>query len=131
MKTTDSYTKTAQQFANKYNVKLTILDSEFRKYFLEDKEPRYVFKCKLSRGKKSYTFNFGQSIAAGGEEPNIYDILACLTKHDPESFEFFCSNYGYNTDSRAAEKIYKAVVKEYNAVNRLFGDIIEELEEIN
>jgi hypothetical protein len=63
-------------------------------------------------------------------EPSMYSVLACLTKYDPYSFEDFCYNFGYDTDSRKAEKIYHAVVKEWEAVERLFGDILEELEEI-
>lgn len=63
-------------------------------------------------------------------EPTMYDVLTCLTKYDPNTFEDFCSEFGYDTDSRAAERTHKAVVKEYEAVERLFGDIIEELAEI-
>lgn len=61
----------------------------------------------------------------------MYSVLACLTKCDPETFERFCDNYGYNEDSRSAEKTYKAVCKEWKAVERLFGDILEEFLEIS
>lgn len=64
-----------------------------------------------------------------GEEPTMYDILACLTKYDPETFEDFCSSYGYDTDSRSAKKTYKAVVKEWDKMCSLFSD--EELEVLN
>jgi len=60
--------------------------------------------------------------------PTAYSVLACLTKYDPGSFENFCSEYGYDADSRRAEKTYKAVVDEYNNVSRLFSD--EELQEM-
>jgi hypothetical protein len=60
----------------------------------------------------------------------MYDILACLTKHNPETFEFFCSEYGYDTDSINALKTYKAVQREFNGVNRLFADVLEQLQEI-
>lgn len=63
-------------------------------------------------------------------EPTNYDILACLQKYDVGSFEDFCSEFGYDEDSRKAEKTYNAVCKEYEAVDRLFGDIIEQLQEI-
>ena len=61
-----------------------------------------------------------------GKEPRLYDILACMTKYDPGTFEDFCSEYGYDEDSRSAEKTYNAVVEEYEAMCRLFSD--EELE---
>jgi hypothetical protein len=61
--------------------------------------------------------------------PNAYDILSCLTKYDVGSFEDFCSEFGYDVDSRSAEKTYKAVIKEYEGLSRLYSD--EELEEMS
>lgn len=66
-----------------------------------------------------------------GTLPTAYDILACLTKYDPGTFEDFCDNFGYDRDSRSAKKTYKAVVKEWNNVSKLFNDSeIELLQEI-
>lgn len=63
--------------------------------------------------------------------PNSYNVLACMTKYDPGTFEEFCSEYGYNEDSRTAEKIYFAVQKEYTQLARLFtAEQIEDLREI-
>ena len=125
------YEISAIKFAKKHGIKLSFIgEPEYKKHFDSDKDCRYVFKCKLSRGGKSYTFNFGQSIHNGGEEPTLYDILTCLQKYDVGSFENFCDDFGYDTDSRSAERTYKAVCKEYEAVDRLFYDIIDELAEI-
>lgn len=64
--------------------------------------------------------------------PSVYDILACLTKYDPGTFEEFCSEYGYDEDSRTAERVYFAVQKEYTQLAKLFTpDEMEELAEIN
>ena len=120
----------AQYFADVNNVKLKINGRKYGKHFAEDKESRYIFNCTLSRNRKRYTFNFGQSIAAGSVEPTMYDILTCLTKYNPETFEDFCSEYGYNTDSIKALKTYKAVQREFNGVNRLFSDVLDQLQEI-
>lgn len=126
-----NYKQQAIDFAKKHNIKLDILECTYGKYFPDDEQCRYIFKCRLRRNGKSYTFNFGQSINEGANEPDMYYVLSCLTKNDPEGFEWFCSNYGYDTDSRSAEKTYKAVCKEWKAVERLFGDILEQLQEIN
>lgn len=120
----------AQYFADVNNVKLKINRTTYGQHFADDKESRYIFNCTLTRNGKRYTFNFGQSIAAGNVEPTMYDILTTLTKYDPETFENFCSEYGYNTDSIKALNTYKAVKREFNGVNRLFNDILEELQEI-
>lgn len=64
--------------------------------------------------------------------PTPYSILACLEKYDCGSFEDFCSNVGYDTDSRKAEKIYNAVKAEFVALQTLYNDEeLEILREIN
>ena len=115
------YHKAATLAQNSLNVKFTILSTEYKKHFQDDKHPRHVFKIKLQRGRNSYSFQFGQSIQADAEEPTIYDVLTCLTKYDPGTFEDFCYEFGYDEDSRKAEKIYKAVCKEFEGMKRLFS----------
>ena len=56
------------------------------------------------------------------KEPSMYDVLACITKYEPGTFEDFCYDYGYDTDSRKAEKTYNAVCKEYKGFSRLFPE---------
>lgn len=64
--------------------------------------------------------------------PTAYDVLSCLTKSDPRTYDDFCSEYGYEKDSRKAFKTYKAVKREWKNVERLFSDEeIEQLQEIN
>jgi hypothetical protein len=125
-----NYEQNAANFATKHGIKLIINSQEYRPYFPDDKESRHVFKCTLIRNKKRYTFTFGQSITKGGESPSIYSILACLQKYEIGTFENFCSEFGYNEDDTTSKRTYKAVCKEYNAVFRLFGDILDELQEI-
>lgn len=114
------YNKGAYLIANEIGLKMQILGSEYKLYFADDKQPRYVFKIRLIKGGKQYTFEFGQSLIEGNNEPTMYDVLTCLTKYDPETFEDFCANFGYDEDSRTAEKTYKEVVKEYKNMQRLF-----------
>lgn len=114
------YNQASYLVAEELGLKMQILSSEYKLYFADDIQQRYVFKIKLIKGGKQYTFEFGQSISEGDNEPTLYDVLACLTKHNPETFEDFCANYGYDNDSRTAEKTYKAVLKEWKNLNRLF-----------
>lgn len=61
-----------------------------------------------------------------------YDVLAAITKSDPGTFEDFCGDYGYDTDSRKAEQVYFAVQKEWSKVRTFFtAEEIAELQEIN
>ena len=93
---------------------------KFDLYFPNDKEEREIYKITLRNSKGSYTFTFGQSIANCGQEPTSYDVLAGLTSYDIGTFEDFCGEFGYDIDSRTAEKTYKAVYKEYKNLCRIF-----------
>ena len=67
-----------------------------------------------------------------GTPPNEYEILSALTKYDAGSLEDFCYEFGYSTDSKTAEEIYKAVKNEYTNVCLIWTDKeIETLREIN
>ena len=127
------YEKMANDFAEKTGTKLSVNGFEYGPYFDRDekeKVKRYIFRCRLTRGGKSYSFKFGQSINDGCKEPTIYDVLSCMQKSDVGTFENFCDEFGYDTDSRRAERVYKAVRVEWKAMERLFGDVLDELQEI-
>ena len=68
-----------------------------------------------------------------GREPTAYDVLACITKNPPpDSFADFCAESGYDFDSRKAEAVYKAVVREWKKVKKFFTKAeLAELQEIN
>lgn len=126
-----NYKQQANQFAKKHGIKLTINSQSFGLHFADDKESRYIFNCTLSMAKKQYTFKFGQSINEGAKEPEMYNILSCLQKYGIGTFENFCSESGYDEDTRKAHKIYIAVEREYNNMVRVFGsEILEEMTEI-
>lgn len=58
----------------------------------------------------------------------IYDVIADLQKYELGSFDDFCKDFGYDTDSRSAEKIYLACTKEYYDLKKIFSD--EEIEKL-
>ena len=71
--------------------------------------------------------------AAGNKRTQVtpYDVLTCLTKSDPGTFEDFCSEFGFWFDSRKAESVYHSVQTEWTKVQRFFTpEEIEELQEI-
>lgn len=64
--------------------------------------------------------------------PSAYDLLASIVKYPPGTFENFCSDYGYDTDSRKAYKIYNTVLDQWKDVESFMsGQEISELESIN
>ena len=61
-----------------------------------------------------------------GKIPTNYDILASITSYDPGTFENFCSDFGYDIDSKKAERIYNSVLEEWKNVQIIWTD--EEIE---
>ena len=107
-------------FYVKYGNKKVGID---RKYLQKDTKANLRFHI---RQFLNGNFNPNSDTIHYPKEPELYDILTCLTKYEVGTFENFCSEFGYDEDSRLAEKTYNAVVKEYEAMCRLFSD--EELE---
>jgi hypothetical protein len=71
------------------------------------------------------TVPFSQG-SAHTSEPKLADVLDCLASDSSSvdnagSFEEWCAEYGYDTDSRRAEKTYKACVSQRNKLHRLLG----------
>lgn len=90
-------------------------------------------KCRLKNLSYLGKVKLNNQLKAEKEKavPNVYDVLACLEKYEVGTFEDFCSDFGYDEDSRTAERIYFAVQKEYNELSRIFTEEqIEELREI-
>jgi len=137
METLNEYQKQAQDFANKFGVKFKSEWLKYGKHFENDKQHRHIFKITLSRNGKRFSFNFGQSVADDAKQPDLYNVLACLQKYEVGTFEDFCSEFGYELyndnytgKNKSSVKIYKAIQKEFSNVEKLFGDCLEELSEI-
>src|SRR4030095_10369007 len=57
------------------------------------------------------------------------DVLGCCEMFAPSSFEDWCSDFGYDSDSRKAESIYRAVQEQAEDFQRMFTS--EELTELS
>lgn len=69
---------------------------------------------------------FSQGIAIK-DPPTVEDVLNCVSSdvagyENARSFEDWASEYGYDTDSRKAEKIYKEIGKQAEELKALLGD---------
>jgi len=65
-------------------------------------------------------------------DPRAEDVLDCLASdaagvENARSFEDWCSEYGYDTDSRTAERIYKACEKLAEKLKNFMGSFYDSL----
>jgi hypothetical protein len=96
-----------------------------------DEEHNYVVGHPWEFKTKPAPVSFRKAAKPKRKTPTAYDVLAGVTKYDPGRFEDFCADFGYDTDSREAERTYHAVCDEYRKVRSFFtSDEMTELEDI-
>ena len=94
---------------------------------MEDSDNMDNWRCVLRAGHRRMTVYFSKGVGHKGTEPTAAEVLDCLASdaagvENARSFEEWCSEYGYDTDSRKAERIFKACARQAAALRRLLGD---------
>ena len=105
----------------------------------DKKNPNYHNNLvKVTHNKKSFSFDFWGSIMnpeISNDQENVFAFYCALSDgiSAKDSFENFCGEFGYDEDSRTAERIYKACEKTLKKVERVFScdlyDLINEIQE--
>lgn len=131
------YNKGAHKISDAIGLKMSVKWLKNGIHFQGETQSRHIFKVTLKKEGKQYSFNFGQSIAEGANEPTLYDVLTCLQKYEVGSLEDFCGDFGYEMyndygrTNKETERIYKSVCKEFKGMQRLFSsDELDLLAEI-
>lgn len=89
---------------------------------------RFEYRYKEHYEMEKAALRVGRKI----QTPTAYDVLACITKSDPGTFENFCGDFGCDMDSRRAEEVYHSVVREWQKTRKFFTSAeLEELQAIN
>lgn len=106
------------KFGNSINAsgQYILLDSTLKKRFGRPVISSVEYKKLSFYDKKEVTIN------KNFKAPTAYDVLACIAKYDPGTLDDFCSEFGYDVDSKKAEKIYNAVKEEWLNIERLFTE---------
>lgn len=67
-------------------------------------------------------YSMGPAHTEGPTLPGVLDCLVSDARSGAESFEDFCSELGFDEDSRTAERTWKACARTDDALRRVFGD---------
>lgn len=89
------------------------------------------WKCVLVFGSRKLDTPFKLGMGFGGAAPTVEQVLECLLSDasgiaNGESFEEFCDEYGYDNDSRTAEKIYLSTIEQTTRLKAFLGDKFDE-----
>ena len=156
---TNEYIKQAEDFLKATGTTFEIVYQYTGPHFQGEKDKRDVYRFTLKNAKGEYSSTFGDSInntekraavLAGRPfstvalkdrakwakyTPSAYDVLACLEKYPPDTFESWCSDCGYNeqplSEYPRVMTVYNSCVEQYRALARMFTpEQMEQLQEI-
>lgn len=116
--------KTLTTFVNENKIKMDVSWTDENKLNKEWKNANH-YKVTLKYNVYQLTTYFSQGYGID-REPNAEDVLNCLASDslgvdNARSFEEWAVEYGYDTDSRKAEKIYKTCEKQAKKLESFLG----------
>jgi hypothetical protein len=86
------------------------------------------WRCTLRCGHRRMTVYFSQGPAIE-REPTVEDVLDCLASDAgcASTFEDWCAEFGYDSDSRKAEQTYRLIREQSEKLAALLGPAYGEL----
>lgn len=84
------------------------------------------FKVRIGRGRRSFGLYFSQGSGIR-DVPGAATVLDCLASdaasyENTKDFEDWASEFGYDTDSRKAERTYRMVKRQAEQLKRTIGE---------
>lgn len=85
------------------------------------------WRCTISGNGRKFRVTFSMGRGHNGKAPTLPDVLSCLAS-DASGYENardladFCAEYGYDTDSRKAEKTYRVIGQQAARLRGFLGD---------
>lgn len=132
------YDQQAADFLAKYGITFSFkLANTKTPDWKDDYRPVNHFVATFKRGKNKVSLDYFDSINNYQKditEISAYSALTCCSSeiNCPDTFEDFCSEFGYEEDSRKAEKTFRALKKFSDKLKKFFDteEIRDDLSEI-
>ena len=123
-------TMTTKGFASKHGIKSVSEWADSNPNMAENWEANHYKVTLRAKGKQLTTY-FSKGFGLSGE-PTAAEVLDCLASdaagyENARDFEDWASDYGYDTDSRKAEKLYRVIGKQAEKLKKFLGDNYEAL----
>lgn len=124
-----------KQFIEKHGIKCVVVGDAKKPWDKRDEWQRNAngYRVTLKRRGSQFSLDYYMGQACKGE-PTAADVLDCLQSDSRvmgQDFEEWCSDLGYDTDSRKAEQIYRDTDKQARRVFRFMGrEMFKEFQEV-
>ncbi len=120
---------TIKEFINKHGITIST-KAVFANPNMDGSSTMDNYKVTLKFNGRRLTCYFSKGVGHNGAEPTAEEVLDCLVSDLScgESFSEFCSNFGYDEDSRKAFRTYSHIISQSFRVKKWLGlDITGEL----
>ena len=126
MQNVETTTGTMRGFVSRYGVRMTVEWADDNPHMADTIPGASHWKCCLRCDGRQLTVHFSMGPALSGE-PSVEDLLDCLASdasgaENAGSFEEWAGEYGYDTDSRQAERTYHTIERQAAGLKRLVGE---------
>ena len=126
---------TLQEFIDEYGITLSSQPAGHNPH-MEDSDRMDNWKCKLTahksamdglvQRKATMRLYFSKGVGHNGVAPGVAEVLECLASdaagiENSKDFADWCSEYGYSTDSRRAEKVYRQCERQAERLQKFLG----------
>jgi hypothetical protein len=117
---------TMNQFINRYGIKFKATWAQDNPNMTDPIPGASHWRCTFSIGRRRLTTPFSMG-PAHSHEPQAAEVLDCIASdvsglENAGSFEDWCSDYGYDTDSRKAEKTYNIIKRQAEKLRDLLNE---------
>jgi hypothetical protein len=132
---------TLQEFIDETGIASTSEWAE-RNPHMEDSDRMDNWRVRLRSRNTGRTMRlyYSKGVGHNGAKPETDEVLDCLAMDasgidNARGFEDWCSEYGYDTDSRSAEKTYKVCIRQAERLRGFLGDdgyrvLLEDIERL-
>jgi hypothetical protein len=114
-----------KDFTDQEQIKFSVIEVSTRPDGLMG-DSSFHFHCRLRNNGHTMGLYFSMGSAHAGKYPELTEVLDCLASdavsyEQAGAFEDWAEDFGYSSDSRAAEKIYRVVRRQAQQLKRLLG----------
>lgn len=117
---------TLEEFITQHGIELKKIGRLVENPYMDSDQPMYHYLMSISMGDREFCAYLSTG-TGWTSEPSVSDLLECLildasVVDRSQSFEDWADEYGYDPDSRKAERLYKTVEVESLRLKEFFGD---------
>jgi len=117
-----------RRFIDRENLRMSCEWADRNPHMADDDWSRSAshYRCTIRQGRKSMVTYFSMG-PAHTTEPELRDVLDCLASdaagyENARSFGEWAEEYGYDPDSRKAERTYRTIARQATRLRAFLGD---------